>query len=736
MDNRQNFNMSIRNVVNSTTTPQSGQSDYHGNPEIRTAGASGAQHAYHPSTSDFTFRPSAGFNVPRHIERAQFTTGASVDHAGMTYEGTNYTMAPQPFGVNNRTCLLNKGSRIDTIHLHPKSPSTIGKLRSSGYPLGLDLSSLSMAPGRIKPQSPQEGSVWSQQQLPTPPHNRGGRRNVRMETSSSDTPTAEQSSPMADNASLEDEEQDLNLDWVTRAARYLDPRTEEDRTDRIALEADLRRGGTRCYHTSKCNTNAPPRKAVSQFFGRNKKATRQMPDRVWCNLCRKHYQRARYRNLAEYSLDQCNLIIGTIVRAQIWSDISHWENPNLKGGTLNGWKLVPRKREQQRQEEASKAREKARLQRDKKRSRDDYEDELDELDFLPTSRVAPALLRLCDRVYSSVQIIDIIEEHFKAPLEEALNSGHPSHGLPDVEILPEYDGTDETLEKERKEKANKKKANTGNVTTPEKRRKQATPGTDSDDSSYHYSHQQRAAYGYDDRQYAGAHNNLPSPSPSRSNWPAPYSQGPSYSYSSGSGYNDYNDRSYAERQTSVSSPSFNRTDWAPSYRQGPSSYYQSGNSVNSGLQNNTSATYGGTTLAPIGSSRGYVNPSYTGLTASYSAPGGLGTSGSGSMSTSGSSMNPMLQNDNSFYQPISQRRETIAAYRPPQPASYEPRRTFSEANNQYAGGPSITASHAASILTNFQDNTRPKYEGGSGTSESIQGSGYADYSSGSYPNRY
>ncbi|ESA42676.1 hypothetical protein NCU17029 [Neurospora crassa OR74A] len=97
--------MSIRNVVNSTTTPQSGQSDYHGNPEIRTAGASGAQHAYHPSTSDFTFRPSAGFNVPRHIERAQFTTGASVDHAGMTYEGTNYTMAPQPFGVNNRTCL-------------------------------------------------------------------------------------------------------------------------------------------------------------------------------------------------------------------------------------------------------------------------------------------------------------------------------------------------------------------------------------------------------------------------------------------------------------------------------------------------------------------------------------------------------------------------------------------------------------------------------------------------------
>lgn len=46
MDNRQNFNMSIRNVVNSTTTPQSGQSDYHRNPEICTTGAPGAQHAY------------------------------------------------------------------------------------------------------------------------------------------------------------------------------------------------------------------------------------------------------------------------------------------------------------------------------------------------------------------------------------------------------------------------------------------------------------------------------------------------------------------------------------------------------------------------------------------------------------------------------------------------------------------------------------------------------------------
>ncbi|KAK3956962.1 hypothetical protein QBC32DRAFT_201299 [Pseudoneurospora amorphoporcata] len=731
MDSRQNFNMSIRNVVNSTTTSQSGQSDCRRNPEIHTSGTSGTQHSYHPSTSEFAFRRPVGFNVPRQFESAYYATGGHGDQPGMTYEGTNYTMAPQTFGVNNQTYVV----RI--IRFHPDLAFTIAKLRSSGYSLGLDLSSLSMAPSRVKPQSPQEGSTWSQQ-LPTPPHTRSMRHNRRMENSISNTPIADPSTPAADNASVEEDGQDLDLDWVTRAPRYLDPRTEEDRTDRLALEADLRRGGTRCYHTSKCNTNAPPRKAVSQFFGRNKKATRQMPDRVWCNLCRKHYQRARYRNLAEYSLDQCNLIVGTIVRAQIWSDISHRENPHQKGGLLNGWKLVPRKREQQRQEEASKAREKARLQRDKKRPREEYDDDLDELDFLPTSRVAPALLRLCDRVYSSVQIIDIIEEHFKAPLEEALSAGHPSHGLPDVEILPEYDGTDESLEKERKEKASKKKANSGNMSTPEKRRKQATPGTDSDDSIYRYPHQQRSAYGYDDRQFAGGHNNLPSPSPSRSNWPAHNSQGPYYSspYGNGyNGYNDYNDRSYADRQADVSSPSLNRSDWTPSYRQAPSSYYQSSNSVSNGLQNNTSATYSGNTLAPIGSGRGYINPSYPGITPSYSAPGGLGTSNSGSMSSSGASLNPMLQNDNSFYQPVSQRRETIAAYRTSQP-TYEPRRTFSEANNQYTAGPPITASHAASILTNFQDSVRPKYEPASGSSDPIQGPGYPDYSSGSYPNRY
>ncbi|KAL3468570.1 hypothetical protein BJX64DRAFT_8441 [Aspergillus heterothallicus] len=37
------------------------------------------------------------------------------------------------------------------------------------------------------------------------------------------------------------------------------------------------------------------RKIVSHIFGRNKNATKKIPDEIWVRYCRKHYQRARYR---------------------------------------------------------------------------------------------------------------------------------------------------------------------------------------------------------------------------------------------------------------------------------------------------------------------------------------------------------------------------------------------------------------------------------------------------------
>lgn len=39
----------------------------------------------------------------------------------------------------------------------------------------------------------------------------------------------------------------------------------------------------------------PSRKCVSQFFGRNKGCTRKIADDAWLKMCRKHYQRIKYK---------------------------------------------------------------------------------------------------------------------------------------------------------------------------------------------------------------------------------------------------------------------------------------------------------------------------------------------------------------------------------------------------------------------------------------------------------
>lgn len=48
---------------------------------------------------------------------------------------------------------------------------------------------------------------------------------------------------------------------------------------------------TDCIHAE----SVPPRKAVSQFFGRNKGCTSKMPKGVMVQVCRKHYQQMSYR---------------------------------------------------------------------------------------------------------------------------------------------------------------------------------------------------------------------------------------------------------------------------------------------------------------------------------------------------------------------------------------------------------------------------------------------------------
>ncbi|RAH64453.1 putative pathogenicity factor, partial [Aspergillus aculeatinus CBS 121060] len=48
------------------------------------------------------------------------------------------------------------------------------------------------------------------------------------------------------------------------------------------------------------------RKLISHIFGRNKHSTKQIPATLWCcYYCRKHYQRARYRERDTWALTQC-----------------------------------------------------------------------------------------------------------------------------------------------------------------------------------------------------------------------------------------------------------------------------------------------------------------------------------------------------------------------------------------------------------------------------------------------
>lgn len=86
------------------------------------------------------------------------------------------------------------------------------------------------------------------------------------------------------------------------------------------------------------------RKAISHFFGRNKKCTLLIPAHVWVYICRKHYQRTRYRNGGKYPMIQVDLI-----RKQI-EKIDRWEKSFADKGLpspIRGWTIALRKRQTQ-----------------------------------------------------------------------------------------------------------------------------------------------------------------------------------------------------------------------------------------------------------------------------------------------------------------------------------------------------------------------------------------------------
>jgi len=194
-----------------------------------------------------------------------------------------------------------------------------------------------------------------------------------------------------------------------------------------AMEANLMHGEPTCMYIDDCDTDSPQRKAISHIFGRNKMCTRMIPEHLWVHLCRKHYQRCRYRDQNKWAKVQCDLVQLQIRRIHDWS----LENQNDPSGIrLVGWSLTMRKREKVRREKAALAKRK----RDEDGDLDDKVDEQDPLDLEYNSvqtQVPDWLVKHCDQEFNTQGILAIFNR-----LHQDVLDGRVGPQFPDIELLP------------------------------------------------------------------------------------------------------------------------------------------------------------------------------------------------------------------------------------------------------------------------------------------------------------
>ncbi|KAF5615648.1 hypothetical protein F52700_13311 [Fusarium sp. NRRL 52700] len=113
----------------------------------------------------------------------------------------------------------------------------------------------------------------------------------------------------------------------------------------VAINVPLK-GGETCMAVPECNTKSVPRKVISHLFGRNKVCTRRIPERVWVCMCRKHYQRIRYRTGTRFSYTQIKLVYEQIIRMIFWSrGLENVSRTNHEGITIRSWTFSIRRRE-------------------------------------------------------------------------------------------------------------------------------------------------------------------------------------------------------------------------------------------------------------------------------------------------------------------------------------------------------------------------------------------------------
>ncbi|KAL2157074.1 hypothetical protein VTH06DRAFT_7049 [Thermothelomyces fergusii] len=193
-----------------------------------------------------------------------------------------------------------------------------------------------------------------------------------------------------------------------------------------------------CKFMADCNiTKGMPvesvnwRKSMSHVFGRNKNCTRSIPDNVWVWMCRKHYQRSRYRNDHEYCIKLAHFVELQVLRLEAWSNHNR-DMGTAQNGVVVDWSLAVRRRELDRLRVSGQKR---------KTPEDEEEDDGERDDDFPspplpneTSVVPTWILAQIGSGKSTREIQEIIARIFNELQDKTLMS------FPDIEILPNITG--------------------------------------------------------------------------------------------------------------------------------------------------------------------------------------------------------------------------------------------------------------------------------------------------------
>ncbi|KAK4152917.1 hypothetical protein C8A00DRAFT_34372 [Chaetomidium leptoderma] len=288
------------------------------------------------------------------------------------------------------------------------------------------------------------------------------------------------------------------------------------------------------------------RKSMSHIFGRNKNCTRSIPEHVWMWMCRKHYQRGRYRNTSDYAKKIARLIEVQVLRIEVWS------NHNIdmgvpQNGVVRDWSLVVRRREQQRIDEDEQRRKlpaEAGSNEDPSQDADDGDGDGDgdadsDSPASPTttgSSVVPQWLLDEREAGKTTQQIQAILVRICTDVDNGV-----IENFPDIEILPNIVG-EKAKPKTTRAKARNQPARKKALPAPSlpHRDKRARPNNDNEHGHDAGNHAGRFPYPshhlpaprLNNERY-GAHANVPS------GWPARYPNAPHGGFSDGRAKNPH-----------------------------------------------------------------------------------------------------------------------------------------------------------------------------------------------------